>query len=340
MSSSESEDDVFMESKDESSINGHATKGTGIRNKIKIAKKPSLSKFKQQELRACQPILTPIPVIISLFLIGVVFVLLGILMVVSSSTVVEFEERYDDVCEDKMGGKCTITFDITKDMKKPVYMYYKLSNYYQNHRRYVKSRSDAQLRGEDISSTGDLDDCSPVITKDDTGDDADILLPCGLIAWSVFNDTFQLIREDGSFVPWKKEGIAWKSDLDEKFVNPKVKATGVRTISNFQDEDFVVWMRTAGLPTFKKLYRIIDDVDIDEGIYTVEIQNNYPVDEFDGGKYVVLSTVSWMGGKNPFLGYAYIVVGVICLILAVAFLIRHCIWPRKLGDERYLKWNK
>jgi len=33
-------------------------------------------------------------------------------------------------------------------MKPPIYVYYELSNYYQNHRRYVKSRSSLQLRGE------------------------------------------------------------------------------------------------------------------------------------------------------------------------------------------------
>merc|ERR1711871_1076910 len=34
-------------------------------------------------------------------------------------------------------------------MTKPVYVYYELVNFYQNHRRYVKSRSDDQLRGVD-----------------------------------------------------------------------------------------------------------------------------------------------------------------------------------------------
>lgn len=33
-------------------------------------------------------------------------------------------------------------------MAAPVYFYYQLANFYQNHRRYVKSRSDGQLRGD------------------------------------------------------------------------------------------------------------------------------------------------------------------------------------------------
>lgn len=46
-----------------------------------------------------------------------------------------------------------------------------------------------------------------------------------------------------------------------------------RVISDFEDEDFVVWMRTAGLPTFKKLYRIIN-TDLQPGNYSVTIQNS------------------------------------------------------------------
>jgi uncharacterized membrane protein SirB2 len=53
----------------------------------------------------------------------------------------------------------------------------------------------------------------------------------------------------------------------------------------------------------------------------------------------VISTISWFGGKNDFLGIAYIVVGSICLALAIAFAAKQAIHPRKLGDTRYLGWK-
>jgi hypothetical protein len=46
-----------------------------------------------------------------------------------------------------------------------------------------------------------------------------------------------------------------------------------------------------------------------------------------------------MGGKNPFLGIAYVVVGGICIVLGALFTVTHLIKPRKLGDHTYLSWN-
>lgn len=46
-----------------------------------------------------------------------------------------------------------------------------------------------------------------------------------------------------------------------------------------------------------------------------------------------------MGGKNPFLGIAYVIVGGICILLGVLFTVTHLFKPRKLGDHTYLTWN-
>ena len=43
---------------------------------------------------------------------------------------------------------CTVELDqFDSDVKGPVYVYYQLDNFYQNHRRYVKSRDNSQLNG-------------------------------------------------------------------------------------------------------------------------------------------------------------------------------------------------
>jgi len=309
--------------------------------KDKLSRRPAATAFKQQQLKAWQPILTPFPVIVTFLVVGIVFIPIGVVLLVSSDEVQEVMKRYDDVpaCD---SGKCSITLTITDTMEQPVFLYYRLENYYQNHRRYVKSRNDPQLRGDIVTSYSSIEDCDPIKSKDDSDSPENFYLPCGLIAWSMFNDTFVFKKNDGNnsvIIPLRKKGIAWASDVDKKFNNPPIEAPGIRVIADFEDEDFIVWMRTAGLPNFKKLYRIIDE-DLAPGDYIVDIENNYPVKDFDGRKFVVLSTATWIGGKNPFLGWAYIVVGIICFVQGVIFALKHKISPRKLGDTKYLDWSR
>lgn len=46
-----------------------------------------------------------------------------------------------------------------------------------------------------------------------------------------------------------------------------------------KNEHFIVWMRTAGLPNFRKLWgRIPDGLEV--GKYQIKIENNYKVDKF------------------------------------------------------------
>jgi len=163
-------------------------------------------------------------------------------------------------------------------------------------------------------------------------------LPCGLIARSVFNDTY--ILRDATLAPvsLSKDGIAWQTDLNDKFNNPPLNTPGIRVIPDFKDPDFVVWMRTAALPTFRKLWRIVNTPL--KGNYTILVHNNYPVSSFGGRKRVVITTMSWIGGKNPFLGYAYLAVGLLCIVLAIIFAIKHRISGRQPGDTSYLEWAR
>ena len=54
-------------------------------------------------------------------------------------------------------------------------------------------------------------------------------------------------------------------------------------------------------------------------------------------KAVVITTTNWLGGKNFFLGWSYIVVGILCLLFAIVFIVKQLTCPRKLGDVKYLK---
>ena len=80
---------------------------------------------------------------------------------------------------------CQIRFTVPTDFTPPVMLYYRLTNFYQNHRRYVKSVDTQQLQGQNktadqLNSDGG---CTPLITAPN----GKPYYPCGLIANSLFN---------------------------------------------------------------------------------------------------------------------------------------------------------
>jgi hypothetical protein len=92
--------------------------------------------------------------------------------------------------------------------------------------------------------------------------------------------------------------------------------------NGYKNQALEVWMRTAAFPTFRKLYGKKDD-DLMAGTYKLTVAYNYPVKGFDGTKSFVVAQMTWAGGKNPFLGIAYIVVGSMSLCSAVALFFVH-----------------
>ncbi|XP_015265022.1 PREDICTED: cell cycle control protein 50A [Gekko japonicus] len=341
---------------------GGAAGGSGVAGGAIKSRKPDNTAFKQQRLPAWQPILTAGTVLPAFFVIGLIFIPIGIGIFVTSNNIREYEIDYTgtepgspcnkclNVSWNSTPCHCIINFTLDQPFESNVFMYYGLSNFYQNHRRYVKSRDDSQLNGNNNSLFNPSKECEPYRTSEDNKP----IAPCGAIANSMFNDTLTLyhIDQNGSvLIPLNKKGIAWWTDKYVKFRNPVGDDNNLTVLfrgtakpvnwpkpvymldsdpdnNGFINEDFIVWMRTAALPTFRKLYRLIERKDsllptLPAGKYSLDITYNYPVHSFDGRKRMILSTISWMGGKNPFLGIAYITVGSICFFLGVVLLIIH-----------------
>lgn len=266
-------------------------------------------------------------------------------------------------------------------MEPPVLFYYKLTNFYQNHRRYAKSYNTDQLFGRAVPASAiSSSDCIPITTEIVDGVEKPYY-PCGLAPNSVFNDTFYspvLLNVPGAsesnetYLMNKNTGISWASDKelygDSEYAkdwsqvlvppNWRLRYPNNYTEDNHpnlkKDEAFQVWMRLAGLPTFSKLAQRNDTHVMKTGTYSVNVDHSkslhlsrthlltskdFNVTEYGGTKSIIISTRTIMGGRNPSLGIAYVLVGGICIILGTIFTITHLIWPRKLGDHTYLSWN-
>ncbi len=146
--------------------------------------------------------------------------------------------------------------------------------------------------------------------------------------------------------PAWRTGFAWKGWANGYDVT---QPNGYPRLGEW--ERFQVWMRTAGLPTFRKLWGRNDTSTMPAGEWSLDIgfsayclsmltMVDFDVARFGGTKAIVVSTISAIGGKNPFLGIAYMVVGGVAWLLGLAFLSRQMIKPRKLGDHTYLSWNQ
>lgn len=225
---------------------------------------------------------------------------------------------------------CEIQFTLFETMEPPIHVYYELDNFYQNHRRFIQSRNVAQLSGS-IFNASDLElECDPITTVKDLGinktfggyylSEDSPANPCGLFARAFFNDTYKLLNSTQENILINETNIAWPSDKEYRFKLP-LNAERIQWI-NVTDEHFMVWMRPAGTNNFRKLWGRINE-ELHPGNYTLQIVNNYKVSDFKGKKSFVLSTSSFLGGKNTFLGTAYIVLGVICLLTSAIFSIAY-----------------
>lgn len=218
-----------------------------------------------------------------------------------------------------------------------------------------KARSTSSISGSDCEAL----DIDPETKK--------AYYPCGLVANSMFNDTFSQPRritessganenETTMYYNMTTKGIAFATDrglvkqtrytLDEVVPPPAWRARypngyadGVPDLS--ADEAFVVWMRTAALPNFRKMAMRNDGDAMPAARYQVDIEDSkcfsavarprrslgrlmltdadYDVSSFGGTKSIVIATRGNVGSKSHNLDGFCMLVGCVTFLLGVAF---------------------
>lgn len=379
------------------------TSDSGLREETQT-RRPKDTALRQQRMKSWQPILDPWYVIAAFAAIGAIFVPVGVKLNQISNDVVEVKRQYDAYDDpDALCGinstanarrKCSVTLTVPKDMAPPIFLHYEIDNFYQNHKRYEASRSDAQLLGSTASlSEREANDCHPLYR---VGNPPITIHPSGLIANTLFNDVITLSPsvpfESNMDLAMREDGIAWKSDLEFKFRQPdgfrknecdcdtcscespewscnepykEVDIFGeercyqyyypnddttqylyetypmvVSPLDGVRNEHFVVWMRNAALPKFRKLYGWFEQPISAGTNVTFDIEANWEVQSFKGAKSLILSTSSQFGGRNSFLGDFFFIIGVVCLGLAALFGLKQKFRPRFIADKRYLRYKE
>ncbi|KAI1290991.1 CDC50 family protein [Xylaria venustula] len=380
----------------------------------KKSRRPANTAFRQQRLKAWQPILTPKNVIWIFFSLGVFAAIVGGLLIYASRMVSYVEIDYtdcgaratkdyapmptdlvksywrnnngtanvdaqwnktDDVTysynnfDVKGLTNCSLQFKIVQDLPAPVRFYYRLDNFYQNHRRYVNSFNPDQLLAKVVSSnTLQNSNCPPLATEDVVEDGKTVtrqIYPCGLIANSLFNDTIgrpvvvgvEGTEEERTY-KWSETGIAWDQDKDlyENLTNPDYdliipppnwrkrypneRYSAAHPPPDLKtDEHFISWMRTAALPSFFKPYAFGNETLV-AGTYQLNIVDNFNMTEYKGRKSLVITTTGPLGGKNDLPGILWLALAGFFLLMSILFVAGSFLRPRKLGDHTLLSWNK
>ena len=88
------------------------------------------------------------------------------------------------------------------------------------------------------------------------------------------------------------------------------------------DEHFIVWMRLAGVPHFRKLYGRIEQPNLKKGdVLKFVIHNNFEVASFKGRKALVLATDNFIGGRNFGIGILFLVGSVLSIAFVIGILV-------------------
>jgi hypothetical protein len=291
-------------------------------------------RFTEQKLRTWRPILTHALAIFLAGVIGLLVLAAGVGIYLTISDLSEIKFRYDDLCDND--SDCIVPISIPHQMKGDIEFRYELTNFYQNHRRYGLSRAQLQLEGYYVNFEG-MENCDPYRTVGLSDSPDDWILPCGIFAMSVFNDSFEWLANPSLF---SASEIAFSGDREvfrplssEYHTGYKWLELNSSALMGQTDEHFIVWMRAGFLSTNLKLYSKCHDCVIEPGQYDIAVKNRYPSASFGGEKAIVITTVSVLGTKGMFLGIAYIATGLGCLVLSGMLIVCELVEPRELGER-------
>ena len=145
------------------------------------------SRFRQNNIPQWRPKRTTLRNSLIFIIFAVIFLFFGILITYNSYAVETITISYSDITT-------SVNFDLSQKMEPPIYFYYQITNFHQNHRQFLESRSSKQLAGKVIDLDEAKKKCAKVSTMEDiyipdgkNFNNSDVADPCGLMAKYRFN---------------------------------------------------------------------------------------------------------------------------------------------------------
>ena len=261
-------------------------------------------------------------------MLSLVFAAFGAFLLLSREDGTEFSKDYTDECE--IGNQCTVKINVSANLNHPIAVMYEISDLYQNHFKSMTSRSDRQLLGEYVRFD-QMEACRPYRSVDDDPSPNKWILPCGLEAHAMFNDTFEIVGLRPLDAPdYPETGVVIR-DLNTmyqagiKWLESKEEYTSDQLNLRLSH-----WMDTAAFPRFRRIWgKTAEKGTLKRQILELSIMNNWDAKAFGGRKSVVIAAQRSFPESARVLGVLYLVVSSMMIVSATGVAIM-----KRKQDER------
>lgn len=308
--------------------------------------------FKQQELKKIKKfhhVYKWKVALVILLILTISFTMIGIFIYYESSRVIEVDIDYDS--EDTFK-----TFSVSHEMKQPVYVYYKINNFYSNFKTFLSDESQALINDfkcnyiktfEDIYkfrcvngvqtlpemnndfATSGWGDKNERFSSKETCDINSIpsdqrkrkIFPCGLVSASIFNDKIKLSLKKKIFNIDKFPVLNYY-DFFSYIKKHKKYGSDYKVWLNTFSAEYKNWFHPPMTSSFIKPYGVIfEDLQPGED-YKIEFtQNTWPAKHWKAKKSFQLVSLRAVGNSAYELAYFFFLLAIIYLIVIIVMIL-------------------
>ncbi|KAL8428940.1 hypothetical protein Efla_000980 [Eimeria flavescens] len=213
----------------------------------------------------------------------------------------------------KMRQGAVLPFRVSRQLQPPLYVYYRIQDFYANFRPYVKDgppeTAAEALAVREVDGVQTLPSLAEVVgtgerlSGDKVTPESESFFPCGWQSVSLFNDVLEIKKQDGSEignVTLDTENVAFPWDFLQ-FMLPRTDWESEKLTPWVLPSDprFRVWLHPPFTPGFQKLYAVsAESLEPDTQYYAVISTNLWPAEAWGASKAFVVASLTPMGGPN------------------------------------------